>query len=160
MRGQATIEYIMTYGWAILALIIVIGVLLFSGLLSPTYLVSDECAFGNNLPCDSALFNDGSDTRLALNIFNGFAYPIKIIRIQIVTSDGTGLSGLPANIELESGGNSSFIATLNSEQLGANDLKKFVGNITYVSCAPEIGDSCGTTEHVVTGRVVGKVIPQ
>ena len=46
MRGQATIEYLMTYGWAILALIIVLGVLVFSGLLSPTYLISEECNFG------------------------------------------------------------------------------------------------------------------
>ncbi|MBN1169844.1 hypothetical protein JXA56_02375 [Candidatus Micrarchaeota archaeon] len=160
MRGQAAVEYLMTYGWAILALVIVVGILLFSGLLSPTHLVSDECNFGNNLPCISALFNEGSNTRLAVNMFNGFAYPIRIVRISIVTTDGAGLSGIPTNIDIESGGNSSFIATLNSEQLGANDLKRFIGNITYVSCAPEIGDSCGTKEHVVTGRIVGKVIPQ
>ena len=160
MRGQATIEYIMTYGWALLALIIVIGVLLFSGLLSPTYLISEECNFGNNLPCNIALFNQGSDTMLAVNMFNGFAYKIKIIRMELVTTDGYGVSSIPTNRELDSGQNFSFVASVKSPQIAEGDVKRFVGNITYVSCATEIGDSCSTTEHVVTGRITGRVIPQ
>ena len=34
-RGQAAMEFLMTYGWAILAAIIVIGVLAYFGVLSP-----------------------------------------------------------------------------------------------------------------------------
>lgn len=157
MKGQAAVEYLMTYGWAILALVIVVGVLITSGMLSPTYLISEECNFGNNFPCKLALYNDGG-TKLAMTFYNAFPYKVKISEIRIST-DGSSLTGIPENQELESGSNITFIASL-PIQVEEGDVKRFVGNITYVSCASEISDECGTSEHIVTGRITGRVIPQ
>ena len=53
MKGQSAIEYLMTYGWAIAILIIILGLLFTSGLFSPSYLVNEECELGPNFPCDS-----------------------------------------------------------------------------------------------------------
>ncbi len=158
MKGQAAVEYLMTYGWAILALVIVVGVIMTTGILSPTYLISEECNFGNNLPCKVAMYNEGG-TKLGVTVFNAFPYRIRITEINIRTTDGYELTGLPSNAQLESGSNTTFTADVPID-VPEGDIKRFVGNFSYVSCASEIGEDCGTTEHVVAGRITSRVIPQ
>lgn len=162
MRGQAAVEYLMTYGWAIFALIVVLFVLLTSGILSPSYLVAEECSFGTNLQCDAALFNDADSTQLRLRLFNGFPYKIKITDLNIQTEDGSQyFTGFPSDIdELDSGENITLSATLSGLEIAEGTVKRFNGNISYVSCAHELGPDCSDTEHVVTGRVAARIIPQ
>jgi len=157
-KAQATVEFLMTYGWAILALIIALGALAASGILSPSYLVSEECTFGSNIHCASALYNEGSSTKLLLNITNGFPYEIKISTLSLITTDGAQtFSGFAADKQIKSGDSFLYTGTLTS-QLPKSSVKKFVGNITYVSCAPELGEDCGTNSHTVTGRLTAKVL--
>lgn len=161
MKGQAAIEYLMTYGWAILALLIVSAVLLTSGILSPSYLVAEECSFGNNFPCTFAIYNDGGSTKLEMDIFNGYPYKVMIKEISIQTTDGVqSFSGFDTDIEILSGDSHVYLATLSGPEVPEGNAKRFVGNITYVSCAHEIGPTCSTSEHVISGRVVGRIIPQ
>lgn len=161
MKGQAAIEYLMTYGWAILALLIVSAVLLTSGILSPSYLVSEECSFGNNLPCNFAIYNDGGTTKLEMNIFNGYPYKIMIKEIYLETTDGIQVfSGFDSDIEILSGADHVYSADLSGPEVPEGNAKRFVGNITYVSCAHELGPTCSTSEHVISGRVVGRIIPE
>jgi hypothetical protein len=157
MRGQAAIEYLTTYGWAILALVIVTAVLISSGIFSPTYLVAEECNFGNTLKCDAAVFNQAGATTVDVNFFNGFPYKVKIVDFTLQTQDGMVVTGLPSNIELESGAKHLFEGSL-AEPLPNGAIKRFVGNITYVSCAPEIGPVCSTVTHSISGRMTARVV--
>jgi hypothetical protein len=160
MRGQAAVEYLMTYGWAIFALVLAVIVLLSSGMLSPNYLISEECNFGTNLQCNFALFNEAGSTKILLEVFNGFPYKIRIVRVDVMTREGTQyFSGFADDIELDSGRSETFSGTLSGEAIPEGSIQRFHGNITYVSCAPELG-GCTDMEHVVTGRVVGRIIPQ
>lgn len=159
LRGQAAIEFLMTYGWAILALLLVLAALLSSGILSPNYLVSEECTFGNTLKCDSALFNSGGSSRLTLRLFNGFPYRVRIDSLSLRAADGAEVTGFPSGIELESGQGAVFEGTVSGPAIPEGNIKRFSGNLTYVSCAPELGPDCSTVHHTLTGRVVGKVIP-
>jgi hypothetical protein len=161
MKGQATIEYLMTYGWAILALILIVAALLTSGILSPAFLISEECSFGNNMPCNFAIFNEDDSTQLLMTVFNGFPYKIKIIEVNIETQDGIqSFSGFPKDVEIESGADVTLNATLGGPEVSEGNVKRFKGNITYVSCAPEIGPDCSDNEHIVSGRIVGRIIPE
>jgi hypothetical protein len=161
MKGQAAIEYLMTYGWAILALLIVTAVLLTSGILSPSYLISEECAFGNNLPCNFAIYNEAGSTHLVMDVFNGYPYTIRIKDVYIETTDGVQVfSGFDSNVEILSGANHVYEAELSGPDVPEGSVKRFVGNLTYVSCAHEIGPDCSDAEHVISGRVVGRIIPQ
>lgn len=161
MRGQAAVEYLMTYGWAILALIVVVGVLFSTGIISPNYLVSEECTFGTNVQCNFALFNEGGSTKILLEVFNAFPYKIKIESLQLRTQDGQQyISGFSTDVELESGENFVFEGTLSGPESPEGSIERFSGNMTYVSCAPELGPVCSNSSHIITGRVVGKVIPQ
>ena len=156
-KAQATVEFLMTYGWAILALIIALGALAASGILSPSFLVSEECTFGPSVHCTSALYNDGDSTKLLLNITNGFPHAINISDVQFVASDGITASGSVATRLIASGGSTLYTGTLSSP-LQANSVKRFSGNITYASCAPELGEGCSATTHTITGRLTAKVL--
>jgi hypothetical protein len=159
LKGQAAVEYLTTYGWAILALAIVFAALISSGALTPNYLVSEECTFGTNIQCASVLYNDAGQTTFTINVFNGFPYKVKITDISIETQDGNkqvAWSG-PSAMELESGVNKSITGTLSGAMVPDGAIKRFWGNITYVSCAPELG-GCTGNPHVITGRITDKTM--
>jgi hypothetical protein len=159
-KGQAAIEYLMTYGWAILALVLVIAVLVSTGIFSPSYLVSEECNFGSSLKCSFALFNEGGHTKILLTVFNGYPYKVQITDVALQTQDGTQqFTGFGGDVNLSSGGNVTFEATLGGAELPSGSMKRFTGNMTYVSCAPELGPACSDVEHTTTGRITGRIIP-
>lgn len=52
-RGQAALEFLMTYGWAILVVMVIIGALAYFGVLNPTMFVPERCSLGSGLSCDT-----------------------------------------------------------------------------------------------------------
>ncbi len=50
-RSQVAIEFLVTYGWAILIVMIAIGALASFGILNPSKYLADKCIFGNNFQC-------------------------------------------------------------------------------------------------------------
>ena len=163
-KGQAAVEYLTTYGWALLALVIVVAVLFSSGLLSPNIALSEQCQFGTSVPCSFAVYDPGGATgvtHMSLRIFNGFSYRIKIVSLDLKTPDGSSSFTWSSNqppFTLESGGNTTLSGDL-GKLLPVNSIQQFNGNLTYVSCAPEInGTDCGVLQHSITGKVSGKVI--
>ncbi len=51
VKAQAAIEFLATYGWAFLIILIVIGALSYFGVLSPSKLLPDRCNFGAEFGC-------------------------------------------------------------------------------------------------------------
>ena len=49
--GQAAIEFMFTYGWAIIAAILVIGVLAAFGVFSPANYLPETCTIGSGMYC-------------------------------------------------------------------------------------------------------------
>jgi len=64
LRGQSAMEYLMTYGWAILVIIIVIAVLFYIGVLNPRNVTPTSCTFPPGISCTSYKL----DTNNTLNI--------------------------------------------------------------------------------------------
>ncbi len=54
-RGQAAMEFLMTYGWAILVVLVVIAALAYFGVLDPTNILPDRCTFPITLTCSDYL---------------------------------------------------------------------------------------------------------
>ncbi len=52
-KGQSAMEYLMTYGWAILVIIIVIAVLFYIGVLNPRNVTPTVCNFPPGISCSS-----------------------------------------------------------------------------------------------------------
>jgi len=161
-KGQAAIEYIMTYGWAILALVIVLGILFGSGVLNPTYLVSEECDLGSNFPCNFIVFNQAGQTKISMEIYNGFPYEVQITSLTIEQKDtGSVFTGLGSG-RIESGDKIPLQGTFSGAELPAGSMEKFSISLNYVSCAPEVseGDGCSTSEHTISGKLVARVVSE
>ncbi len=160
LKGQAAIEYLMTYGWAILALVIVIGVLISTGALSPNYLITEECTLSTNFPCLGAVTTTSSGSNIALRISNGFAYKVKITKVQIYDrANAQKQITIATPEEIESGAEKIFSGKF-IETIPMNSIGKFGMNVTYESCAPELADAtgCSGSPHTVVGVLTAKVI--
>jgi len=159
MKGQSAVEYVMTYGWAILALILITGFLFASGILNPNYVITEECNLGSNLPCQAVVFNRDGATTMLLRVYNGFPYAVKLSSVEVTLKDtGESFTGFDGGVLLESGGEHTYDAGISGPALTVGEVKRFSAVVTYVSCAPEVStDGCGTSEHTISGRIVAIV---
>ncbi|MBI2550095.1 hypothetical protein HYV83_02840, partial [Candidatus Woesearchaeota archaeon] len=66
--GQAAMEFLMTYGWAILVVLVVIGALSYFGVLSPATLLPEKCTFPVSVSCtDFSVLGTGGLTLVLQN---------------------------------------------------------------------------------------------
>jgi hypothetical protein len=137
MRGQAAMEYLMTYGWALIVLTVVIGVLFSMGVFNPQNYMSEECSFQPSLPCrGTSLTEDGA---LTIVLANGLGYDIKNVYI---TVDGENSN----SADINKGEENTFKIELN-ENYKPYDVHKFKPVITY-----EIEGETYTMSGTVTVR--------
>ena len=80
-KAQAAMEFLMTYGWAILVVLVAIGALAYFGVLSPDTFLPEKCVIssGSGLFCDkfSIITATGSEA-INLKVINSLADPITI----------------------------------------------------------------------------------
>jgi len=50
-KGQAALEFLTTYGWAFLVLLVMIGALAYFGVLNPSKMLPDRCMFSPEIQC-------------------------------------------------------------------------------------------------------------
>ena len=63
-KAQAAMEFLMTYGWAILVVLVAVGALAYFGVLNPERVLPEKCL----LPTGSGLFCDDYSSNAADNI--------------------------------------------------------------------------------------------
>ena len=140
-RGQAAMEFLMTYGWAILAAVVAIGVLAYFGVFSPGKLAPDRCYVSSPFGCEDYTVTT-SGVQMILR--NGVGETVTISNVSItncgsitpfsnVTDGSTTTANVTCSSSLSSGG-------------------KFRGNIeiTYQK-------SGGTFDHKSSGDITGVV---
>ncbi len=82
-RAQAAMEFLMTYGWAIMVVLIVIGALAYFGVLNPQRLLPPKCTFPTGLSCRDHIVTASGD-EVKINLVNGLG---KAIYIRNVSAD-------------------------------------------------------------------------
>lgn len=170
-KGQAAMEYLMTYGWALVLLVAVIAALMATGAFNPSYLVSEECTLQPDLSCGNDLLykQDASTTVLLVQIDNGLGYDI-ILKDAKVTTMGLGVSGQQAwpakaltPVEVKQGSNHTIEFDFTGPvQPTQGEIERMTMGLTYVSCAPEVNPDCSPSgsEHTISGRIVARVETQ
>ena len=92
-KAQAAMEFLMTYGWAILVVLVAIGALAYFGVLSPEKLLPEKCviASGSGLFCDD--FAATIDT-VTLQIKNLLTNTVTLNSVNVINlPDGVLASG-------------------------------------------------------------------
>jgi len=79
-RGQAAFEFLATYGWAFLVILIMIGALAYFGILRPSRLLPDRCNFGPEVDCQDfqLAYVSSTDGTIKLKLKNNIGEPINI----------------------------------------------------------------------------------
>ncbi|MEM2948307.1 MAG: hypothetical protein QXY05_02255 [Candidatus Anstonellales archaeon] len=167
MKGQAAMEYLMTYGWAILLLVIVLSVLFASGIFTPSQFVREECSFTPDLTCVAAqLIDSGAETTLIVRVKNNFGYPIKLDKITYKTQDlrvdGEKEWRLDLSKRLNQGETYDITFSFRgSRRPSEGEIKKISSLLTYYTCANEINPTCAEDPgyaHSLSGKIVARVL--
>ena len=85
-RSQSALEYMMTYGWAILVIVIVAAVLYSLGIFSPSSSLSTTITGFSNLGTVNAVCLGG--TSFTISMGDSTSYPINITQINLTSSSG------------------------------------------------------------------------
>ena len=87
-KAQAALEFLMTYGWAILVVLAAIGALAYFGVLNPSNLLPDKCTASPGTGCiGSPLLNT---TQAVFTVTNGHGFPLVLGSSAVVASIPTG----------------------------------------------------------------------
>jgi hypothetical protein len=146
-KGQAAMEFLMTYGWAILVVLVAIGALAYFGVLNPGNYLPSSCTIAPGIGCDDFKITT-TDAQLLLR--NGFGEDLTAVTISV--------SGCTASTEADGddawndgavlGGTDGI--TLTSCSNGASGARfKSAVQVNYTG-------SSGLT-HSVTGDVTSEV---
>ena len=119
-KGQAAMEFLMTYGWAILVVLAAIAALAYFGVLSPEKFLPQKCILQPGLACVS---NKVEPTKVTLVISNGLGRTIIVNSITVGSC-----SGIPGDVEMLSGTDHTFVIGGACGNGASKD--KFKGDIT------------------------------
>jgi len=88
-KGQAALEFLMTYGWAILVVIAAIGALAYFGVLSPDRFLPEKCTLPSGIVCAD---HSATTSQITLVIQNsqGFAMSTVSVAVNGTGCDATG----------------------------------------------------------------------
>jgi hypothetical protein len=146
-KGQAALEYLTTYGWAMLAGVIAIGALGYFGFLSPTKLLPSNCNFGPQLECvEYRLVINGANARADLIFRNNFGKPINITA---VGNDAAGTTTPALPLTIDAGVKQEIRINLSNP----NDYSKGDKREAHITVRFQRADIDGSPTHNITGIV-------
>ncbi|MFH1399821.1 MAG: hypothetical protein ABIG95_06980 [Candidatus Woesearchaeota archaeon] len=92
-KAQAAMEFLMTYGWAILVVLVVIGALAYFGVLNPQRLLPPRCTFPTGLTCRDYVVHENS-SNMIISLSNAMGKSINIVS---VIANGTAGNNIHCN---------------------------------------------------------------
>ena len=82
-KGQAAMEFLMTYGWAILVVLVAIGALAYFGVLNPGKFLPSACTIEPGIACDFKY--DSTDDSVQLVLTNGMGESLSDVSVSVST---------------------------------------------------------------------------
>jgi hypothetical protein len=107
-KGQAAMEFLMTYGWAILVVLVAIGALAYFGVLNPGRFLPSSCTVAPGIGCDD--------------------FKVSAATVQLVLRNGLGDDLTAVGVDIGSCTASSGATWNNGDVLGGS------GGITLAGC--------------------------
>jgi len=86
-KSQAAMEFLMTYGWAIMVVLLALGALAYFGVLNPQNILPEKCTFPTGFHCQDYLVNANS-SEVALRFTNGKGEGMIILKIEVEDTEG------------------------------------------------------------------------
>ena len=84
-KSQAALEFLTTYGWAFLVILVMIAALAYFGILNPSKLLPDRCNFGTEMECMDYQLTSGAAGSINLRLKNNVGETITTTAITAST---------------------------------------------------------------------------
>ena len=78
-KSQAALEFLMTYGWAILVVLVAVGALAYFGVLSPDKFLPAKCTLQAGIAC---IDHKATSSQVQVVIQNSLGYDISLITVK------------------------------------------------------------------------------
>jgi hypothetical protein len=90
-RAQAALEFLTTYGWAFLVILIIIAAIAYFGILNPSKILPNRCNFGSEVQCLEYQISATGNT-FKLRLKNGIGESIDVTSITLGSEGATAYS--------------------------------------------------------------------
>ena len=144
-RGQAAMEFLMTYGWAILVVLIAIGALAYFGVINPERFLPSSCTLAPGLACEEWKV---SGTTVTLKIRNGMGSDLTINNIALDVSTPSGITATYNNDCTSITAGATCTATFGLSSTGTGKFQATI-NVDYKKSGEELN-------HTITGTLTTK----
>ena len=156
-RGQVAMEFIMTYGWAILVVLVAIGALAYFGVLNPSKYLPEKCVFTTGVTCrDFILQESGTDLVVRFNLENGLGESMtigagNISALYKSTTVGCTPDAGAGAITIQSELSEGFTCTFTGDSPGEGASAKVAVSLNYTTATGvygkrAVGDLSGTVQ--------------
>jgi hypothetical protein len=146
-KGQGALEFLMTYGWAFLVILIMIGALAYFGVLNPSRWLPDRCQFGTGTLCREGQYVVTADAD-------------HTIRAQLVNNGGSHISvyGWTATTDVAAAGACTTIC-FNDDAATANCGDAADVDLAAATILLPIAWDEGQGRELVVGCTTGNQLP-
>jgi len=129
-KGQAAMEFLMTYGWAILVVIAAIAALAYFGVLDPARLLPERCQFPAGVDCIDKPAIDSAASTVTLALRNNIGFKMQV---DAVTPTGATCTG---NSQVAIGASGAFADVPGASNVSNNEVFK----LKLQGCSLTAGD--------------------
>lgn len=173
LKGQAAMEYLMTYGWAILAIVLVIAALIFlNPFRAPEVCLFEQAGFTCSEPPPQLYVDQGGDLHMNAKVWNQVGQPIIVRKVLCTSAPGaevpaeaerrayTTSHNLQTGADLQIGGDGQDIPTLDCVDARGDAIKSSSGQefrgklVVWYSYANDIDPNI---MHQIKANVISKV---
>ena len=89
IKAQAALEFLTTYGWAFLIILVMIGTLAYFGVINPSRILPSRCTFSSEFSCSDHLLK-ANEVRVKLK--NNLGEPVELTSVSLTKDDGVAIS--------------------------------------------------------------------
>ncbi len=164
LHGQAAMEYLFTYGWAILAVLAVIAALSFTGVFSTSQFISEQCIFQPDFTCTNYILVANQElhtSSLKFQIANGFGAPVKFLKVSARIGGGVETEGAVTgeNPVTTEGSTQDFEVVFAGNPSQKGSIKDVLVKVDYINCANYLPDceSENPGTHGISGKIIATV---
>lgn len=158
-------EYLFTYGWAILAVIAVIAALSFTGVFSTSQFISEQCVFQPDFTCTNYILAANpalATASLKFQLANGFGAPLRFLNVSARIGDGMERDGIVTgeNIVTNEGDVQDFEVVFAGNPPQKGSTKDVLVKVDYINCANYAQENCepaNPSTHRISGKITATI---
>lgn len=141
-KGQAALEFMLSYGWAILTVMVVIGAIAYI-VPNTKSLTRTKCSFPPQMPCAGAKLDVGN---LTLSLRNGAGVTVNGVTAKVISPKQQDCVVSKTTLKAEE---QFFIYCANNNSMNIRDDTKFRVTVTYMK-------ALGSYNQTLTGEAYAK----